>query len=56
MYRRRSGGWVKHVDFMLLDILCLQLSFVLAYWVRNGFGNPYAVSYPHLTLPTILRV
>ena len=41
MYRRRSGGWVKHVDFMLLDILCLQLSFVLAYWVRNGFGNPY---------------
>lgn len=34
-------GLSKHVDFILLDILCLQLCFVLSYWVKNGYGNPY---------------
>ena len=37
MYRKDSDGWLKHVDFMLLDIICLQLSFILAYALR-GMG------------------
>lgn len=35
MYRKDSDGWLKHADFMLLDMICLQLSFILAYALRG---------------------
>ena len=42
MYKRRSQGWLKHADFILLDLLSLHIAFILAYFVRNGFGEwPY---------------
>lgn len=41
MYRQRSTGWMKHWDFILLDLIALHLSFVIAYWVRHGIANPY---------------
>lgn len=31
MYREQSKGWLKHFDFAVLDVLCLQLSFWLSY-------------------------
>ena len=37
MYKRNSGGWMKHVDFIILDILCLQVALMLAY-VCSGYG------------------
>lgn len=41
MYRKDSTGWIKHVDFIILDLICLQVAFVLAY-VLSGYGaNPY---------------
>lgn len=42
MYRRDSKSWLKHWDFMILDLTILQTSFVLAYWARHGLFNPYA--------------
>lgn len=42
MFRKSSEGWLKHVDFMMLDLICLQLSFVISYMLRHGFQNPYA--------------
>ena len=36
MYRKSARGWEKHLDFMILDVLCLQAAFVIAYMVRNG--------------------
>ena len=41
MYRKRAGGWLKHFDFILLDVLCLQAAFMLAYAVRMGPSSPY---------------
>ena len=41
VYRKKAGGWLKHLDFMLLDMLCLQLSFTVAYMVRMGPSSPY---------------
>ena len=30
MYRKNSSGWVKHIDFIILDLLCLAcLLFVI---------------------------
>lgn len=45
MYRRKPQGWLKHIDFILLDVLCLQLAFVLAYVTRHGWVNPYAIDH-----------
>lgn len=42
MYKRNAQGWLKHLDFMLWDILVLQVSFVLGYMIRHGWGHwPY---------------
>ena len=37
MYRKDSEGWLKHFDFLALDLLCLQIAFVLAYGI-SGYG------------------
>ena len=37
MYKRNSVGWMKHVDFIILDILCLQVALMLAY-ACSGYG------------------
>lgn len=42
MYRKGFSGWLKHGDFVILDLICLQVSFILAYAI-SGYGfNPYA--------------
>lgn len=42
MYRKDSEGWLKHADFIVLDMICLQLAYILAYAI-SGYGfNPYA--------------
>lgn len=45
MYKRPTTGWSKHLDFIIIDLICLQISFVLAFWYRFGKGlNPYSQS------------
>ncbi|MBP5254050.1 MAG: sugar transferase [Lachnospiraceae bacterium] len=41
MSERHLKGWLKHGDFIILDILCMALSFSISYWIRFGFGNPF---------------
>lgn len=36
MYREVIKGWIKHADFMLIDIACLELSFLISYVLREG--------------------
>lgn len=36
MYRKNANGWLKHIDFIILDMICLQIAFVLAYFIKNG--------------------
>lgn len=41
MYRKDTERWLKHLDFILLDMLCLQIAYILAYGI-SGYGlNPY---------------
>lgn len=44
MYRKATKGWLKHFDFMLIDFICLELSLMLAYHIRQGGGTPFTVS------------
>ena len=36
MYRKNANGWLKHIDFIILDMICLQIAFVMAYFIKNG--------------------
>jgi len=41
MYRKETEGWLKHYDFILLDLICLQIAFVLAYALSGHGFHPY---------------
>jgi len=41
MYRKSSNGWFKHYDFIILDLICVQVAFFLSYVLRHGMINPY---------------
>lgn len=42
MYSRLTNSWLKHWDFILLDMICLQISFLLAFIIRHGLINSYS--------------
>lgn len=35
MYRKINADWIKHIDFELIDIACIELSFLLSYFLRH---------------------
>ena len=35
MYNKGLKGWLKHLDFIVLDLAVLELSFILAYRLRH---------------------
>lgn len=41
MYRKDSNGWIKHIDFIIFDLICLQISFILAYGFSGHGFYPY---------------
>lgn len=45
MYRRKPQGWLKHADFILLDVLSLLLSFFLACVSRYGWDKLYQLNH-----------
>ena len=42
MYKREKKSWLKHLDFTILDILCLQIALIAAYVMRLGWHLPYS--------------
>lgn len=41
MYMRSEREWAKHLDFMLWDVVCLQIAFALGFTLRLGPGLLY---------------
>ena len=41
MYRKTPKGWLKHWDFILWEVISLQVSFLLAYIIRNGITGEW---------------
>ena len=35
MYRKNSNSWIKHLDFEILDLICLEVAFYVSYWYRH---------------------
>lgn len=51
MYRKNSSGWSKHIDFILLDLFCVQIAFYISYVMRQGDWNPYVIPiYRHMAI------
>ncbi len=36
MYKRLRSGWAKHLDFVLWDMLCAEIAYLLAHIMRAG--------------------
>ena len=34
MYRKQKKSWVKHLDFLLIDVICLEFAFFISYFIR----------------------
>lgn len=61
MHRKKQKTWAKHFDFILLDLLFIELSFIMAYVLRFGidklrflFGGSNTVRPYHYIMIVIL--
>lgn len=55
MYTRGKKGLLKHLDFIIWDIICLELAFFMASIIRFGWVNPYEIdNYFNMALMLIL--
>ena len=43
MYKKEKKGWLKHLDFMVLDLIVFQLCYIASYWILRGISNPYSI-------------
>lgn len=41
MYKKERKSWMKHLDFTILDIICLELAYALSYFMRFGRKNEF---------------
>ena len=41
MYQRDKSAWIKHLDFIILDVLCMQIAYIASFMIRHGFIWPY---------------
>ena len=42
MYRKSEHSILKHIDFLILDSVMIQIAFIISNCLRYGFQNPYA--------------
>lgn len=55
MYKRGVSGWMKHLDFIILDCICLVIAFNLAYIIRHGLNNSLKIeAYRELTVAILI--
>ena len=56
MYKEKSQDWMKHLDFIVIDLLVLLLAFVLAYLTRYDIHMRNKDIYVSLALILLLLV
>lgn len=44
MNYRTKKAWIRHWNFILIDLFCLEVAFFVAYWIRHGMQNPFTQS------------
>lgn len=56
MYKDGLSSWLKHLDFMIIDILSFELSLFLAYCFREGLRNGIHARYYIQIIPIIIFI
>ena len=54
MYRKSNKGWVKHIDFLILDMISLEVAFFLAYMIRHGINSSFMMRNLYLDMIYVL--
>ncbi|HCS75935.1 MAG TPA: sugar transferase, partial [Clostridiales bacterium] len=55
MYQDIIKGWVKHLDFMILDVVSLETAFFVSYFIRNkSLENGFSEHYQNMIWTIIL--
>lgn len=55
MYKKGFEGWRKHLDFIVIDILCMHAAVWIAYVLRHGLSEVYTLTMPlYMDLALIL--
>ena len=54
MYKRNAQGWSKHLDFILIEFLSLQVSYILASLIRHGIFPYLSPQYRNLGIVLLL--
>ena len=56
MNRKKKLGWWKHIDFMLIDLLCIQIAYLAAYFFRHQTMRIYRETslYAHVNILLII--
>ena len=54
MYKEKSQDWMKHLDFIVIDLICLLVSFVVGYVARYGLFTANKEYYISLVLVFVL--
>lgn len=55
MYKKGFDGWRKHLDFMVIDVICMYISMIVAYVLRHRQELPY-VRKEYIELAVLLTV
>ena len=51
MYNGTSNKWTKHFDFIIVDVICINVAFFLATLIYSGSGHMYNTSlYRNVTI------
>ena len=43
MYNGTSNKWTKHFDFIIVDVICINVAFFLATLIYSGSGHMYNI-------------
>lgn len=56
MNQKRKYGWIKHIDFLIIDLVCIQVAYLLAYFYRHHDFYMYRRSdlYTHVNIILIV--
>ena len=55
MYNGTSNKWTKHLDFIIVDVICINVAFFLATLIYSGSGHMYGASlYRNITISLTL--
>ena len=56
MNRKKKYGWWKHIDFMIIDLICIQIAYVASYFFRHDTLQLYRETslYAHVNILLII--